>query len=221
MNRPFVTLKLATSLDGRIALANGQSKWITGPEARAFGHRLRAMHDAILVGAGTLRADDPELTARTDPPALRQPLRAVADSTLSAGLASRLLATAGRSPVLLVHAPDAPGARVAALAQAGARLATAPRAVSGGLDPHGLLAALSSHGAGSVLLEGGGRLAGSFLSAGLVDAIEWFRAPIIIGGDGAPGVAALGLSALADAARWRTTALEAVGDDVRQRLEPV
>jgi diaminohydroxyphosphoribosylaminopyrimidine deaminase/5-amino-6-(5-phosphoribosylamino)uracil reductase len=214
-----VTLKLATSLDGRIALANGQSRWITGPQARAAGHALRATHDAILVGAGTMRADDPELTARTDPPAARQPLRVVADPSLTTPPQARLLAARAAGPVLLVHAADAAAGRAGALEAAGAALAIVERDRAGGLEPAALLGAIAAAGARSVLVEGGGRLAASLLRAGLVDAIEWFRAPILIGGDGVPCIAALGLERLDDAGRWRTAALESVGEDVRQRLE--
>lgn len=214
-----VTLKLATSLDGRIALASGESRWITGPEARAFGHALRAGHDAVLVGAGTMRADDPELTVRTDPLPARQPLRVVADPSLSITPQARLLATRAAGPVLIVHAVDASADRAEALRGAGATLAAATRDSTGGLDPQALLGAIAAAGAASILVEGGGRLAASLLKAGRVDAIEWFRAPLLIGGDGVPGVGSLGLERLADAVRWRTTAIEPLGVDFRQRLE--
>jgi diaminohydroxyphosphoribosylaminopyrimidine deaminase / 5-amino-6-(5-phosphoribosylamino)uracil reductase len=219
MSRLFVTLKLATSLDGRIALSNGESRWITGAVARAAVHALRAEHDATLVGAGTLRADDPELTARTDPPPLRQPLRVVADPGLSCPPDARLLATIAAGPVLLVHAPDASADRARMLSSAGAILAIAPRSAGGGLDVDALLAAIAAAGVSRLFVEGGGRLAASFLKAGAVDAIEWHRAPIIIGGDGVACIADLGLGDLQTAARWRTVALEPLGEDVRHRLE--
>ena len=205
--RPRVTLKLATSLDGRIATASGESQWITGEAARLEGHRLRAAHDAILVGVETVLHDDPELTARLPGRAVDQPLRVVLDSRLRTPAAAKvaaantLILTAtdprpiGGAEVLRVHAEDG------------------RPTVSAVLD------ALTAAGVTSILIEGGGQVAASFLRAGAVDRLEWFRAPILLGAEGRPCVAALALAKLADAPKFRRLSAEAVGDDLWERYE--
>ncbi|MEL6259404.1 MAG: RibD family protein [Pseudomonadota bacterium] len=219
-----VTLKTATSLDGRISLANGESQWITGDEARKRAHRLRADHDAVLVGAGTVRADDPLLTARLAGYQLAQPLRVVADSAAAIPLDSQLARTAGTETPVLIVAGDgaADPVHVNALRQSGLRVKLAPGNQPGASDiVDAVDNVLSEMGREPVrgqvhriLLEGGGVLAASFLAAGLVDRIEWFRAPIIIGGDGRPSVSGLDLSGLANAPRFKIAATERIGDDV-------
>src|SRR5690606_23876558 len=159
--RPSVTLKLATSLDGRIATASGESKWITGEAARLEGHRLRAAHDAILVGVETVLADDPELTARLPGRPVDQPLRVVLDSRLRTPPTAKV-ARPG-SLVLTVVQPRPLGeARVEAV-----------EAADGRPSPGAALDAIHRAGAGSVLIEGGGQVAAAFLRAGLVDRLEW------------------------------------------------
>jgi diaminohydroxyphosphoribosylaminopyrimidine deaminase / 5-amino-6-(5-phosphoribosylamino)uracil reductase len=214
-----VTLKLATSLDGRIALASGESKWITGEEAREEGHRMRARHDAILVGIGTALQDDPELTVRLkghdDQP---QPLRVVLDTRLRLPPDSKLAATTGKGPVLVFCQPGADAEKRAQLEAAGVTVA---EAILGddGLDPGAVLSALAGAGVETLMIEGGGRVAGSFLYAEKVDAIAWFRAPILIGDDGAPGVGALHLEALRHAPKFTRTGLRAIGPDVLETYE--
>jgi diaminohydroxyphosphoribosylaminopyrimidine deaminase / 5-amino-6-(5-phosphoribosylamino)uracil reductase len=186
--RPMVTLKLALTLDGRIALADGTSRWITGPEARRVAHRMRADHDAVLVGSGTAQADDPDLRVRdlgTD----GQPVRIVADSRLGLDPASRLARSVAEGPVWLVHAQGAPG--VAAWEARGLRclgVAAGP----GGLDPAAMLLRLGAEGLTRVMVEGGGRLAASLLAAGLVDRIAVFSAGHVFGAEGLAGVGPLG-----------------------------
>lgn len=205
--RPAVTLKLATSLDGRIATASGESRWITGEAARLEGHRLRAAHDAILVGVGTVLTDDPELTARLPGRPVDQPLRVVLDSRLRTPATARL---AGPNTLILTAAAPRPvgGAEVERV--------TAP---DGRPEPAAVLAAIRRKGADSVLIEGGGEVAAAFLRAGLVDRIEWFRAPVLLGAEGRPCVAALSLAKLADAPKFRRLSVEVVGDDLWERYE--
>lgn len=203
--RPRVTLKLATSLDGRIATATGESQWITGPEARLQGHRLRAAHDAILVGVETVLADDPELTVRLPDYEDPHPLRVVLDSRLRTPATAKV--ASGNALILTTATPRAIG-------QADVLAVTADDgcpAISAVLD------ALAARNICSVLIEGGGRVAASFIQAGAVDAIEWFRAPILLGGEGRPCVASLALAKLADAPKFRRLGVEPVGDDLWER----
>jgi diaminohydroxyphosphoribosylaminopyrimidine deaminase/5-amino-6-(5-phosphoribosylamino)uracil reductase len=205
--RPSVTLKLATSLDGRIATASGESKWITGEAARLEGHRLRAAHDAILVGVETVLADDPELTARLPGRPVDQPLRVVLDSRLRTPATARV--ASGDTLILTASEPVAIGSATVEQVEA----------LDGRPAPAAVLAAVRRKGAASVLIEGGGQVAASFLRAGLVDRIEWFRAPILLGGDGRPCVAALALAKLADAPKFRRLSAEPVGDDLWERYD--
>ena len=211
MSRPQVTLKIATSMDGRIALANGVSQWITGSDSRARVHRMRADHDAVLVGVGTVLADDPLLTARTVPPPDKQPVRIVADSQLRTPAHARLLTSQGLGKVVLASAGPATGYPEGAT-QTGPDIWVVPRE-DGKVSPERLLDRCAVEGLSRVFLEGGGKLAASFIKSGFVDTIQWFRAPILIGGDGLPAVAALGLTEMSDAPRWRTAATERIGDD--------
>lgn len=203
--RPRITLKLATSLDGRIATASGESQWITGEDARLEGHRLRATHDAILVGVETVLKDDPELTARLPGRTVDQPLRVVLDSRLRTPPTARL---AGENTLILTAAePRAVGrARVRRIAMEEGRLAISA-----------VLTALSDAGVASLLIEGGGQVAASFLRADAVDRLEWFRAPILLGGEGRPCIATLALANLADAPKFRRLGVEPVGDDLWER----
>lgn len=202
-----VTLKLATSLDGRIATATGESKWITGEAARLEGHRLRAAHDAILVGVETVLADDPELTARLPGRPVDQPLRVVLDSRLRTPPTAKV--AQGDTLLLTTAEPKPVGeARVEQVEAADGRPAA-----------EAVLRAIRRAGAGSVLIEGGGQVAASFLRAGLVHRLEWFRAPVLLGGEGRPCVAALALAKLADAPKFRRLSAEPVGDDLWERYE--
>ena len=203
--RPRVTLKLATSLDGRIATATGESQWITGPEARLQGHRLRAAHDAILVGVETVLADDPELTVRLPDHAGPHPLRVVLDSRLRTPATAKV--ASGNVLIFTTAQPRAIGqAEVVAVAADDGR-----PAISAVLD------ALAARNIGSLLIEGGGRVAASFIQAGAVDAIEWFRAPMLLGGEGRPCIASLALAKLAHAPKFRRLGVGPVGDDLWER----
>lgn len=210
--RPMVTLKLAVSLDGRIATGTGESRWITGPEARRRVHALRACHDAVLVGAGTVRADDPLLTVRGLGP-MAQPVRVVAARGLDLDPEGRLGRSVAEVPLWLLHDPAVtPAARATAWQAAGARLLP----VAGGLDPVAMLAALGAEGITRVFCEGGGRLAASLLGAGLVDELWLFGAGLALGAEGRPAVGPLGLGRLADAPRFRLLGVDTLGADVLQ-----
>ncbi len=217
MNAPVrVTLKLATSLDARIALASGESKWITGPEARDAVHRLRADHDLVLTGVGTILADDPLMTARPGgTPAARQPVRAVLDTRLRTPPDCALLT---QGPAVFFHGEDAPAPAVKALEAAGARCVER-RTGASGVDIVHVLEWLASESSSHVLIEAGGRVAASAIRARIVDRIEWFRAPVLLGGDGLPAMAALGLETLGAAPMFRRTDTSACGADIRETWE--
>ena len=214
LGRPLLTLKLATSLDGRIATASGDSQWITGPETRAYVHHLRATHDAVMVGAGTVRADDPLLTVRgQDVP--KQPVRIVVSRRLDLPQGSQLSKTLDTAPVWLCHADDAPDEVRQDWQHAGARLLRIP--LDGRqLDMSALLHSLGSAGLTRVFCEGGGELAASLLAADLVDRLELHMGGVIIGAEGRPALGALGLDRLADAPRFALRAVRQIGDDVVQ-----
>lgn len=260
--RPHVTLKLATSLDGRIATGSGESKWITGPEARETGHRLRADSDAILVGVETVLADDPELTHRllstseatwgggasriravtegaapapdADEPDLRhrdalsgspadrrratspsasrtgrrQPLRVVLDSRLRTPATAKV--ASGNSLILTNAEPRPVG---------GAEVVRIEADADGRPAIPAVLDALAERGVRTLMVEGGGRVAAAFVAAGAVDALWWFRAPILLGADGRPCVAALALAKLADAPKFRRLGAAPAGDDLWERYD--
>jgi len=209
--RPLVTLKLATTLDGRIATAQGESQWITGPMARARGHLLRAQYDGILVGIETALADDPELTCRLPGMADRSPVRIVMDSRLRLPADSRLAQGAAVTPVWLLTGP---GNANKALAALGVVVIAVALGADGRLDPTAAVAALGDAGLTRLLVEGGSAVATSMLAAGLVDRLAWFRASGIMGGDGLPVFGPLGTAILDNMPRFRRHAIEVLGDDV-------
>lgn len=217
--RPLVTLKLATTLDGRIATADGGSRWITGPDARRVTHLLRGRHDAVMVGIGTVLADDPDLTCRIDGFRAAQPVRVVADGRLRTPLLARLVVTASQVPTWVIARPDADPARRAALRGAGVTVLDAPASDAGiGVEPEAALRRLGEAGLTSVLVEGGSRLAASLLRADLVDRVAWFHAPAIIGGDGLPAAQAFGVADLAHMPRFVRRDMRATGEDVVTEL---
>lgn len=185
--RPRVTLKLATSLDGRIALANGVSQWITGPESRAEVHKMRAAHQAILTGIGTVLADDPKMTARPEGGCDRQPDIIIMDSQDRTPSGAAVFAETARTVTLVPH--------------------------------RDLARAMAEYE--SVMIEAGAQIAASALAADLVDRIEWFRAPKLLGGDGLPVIAALGLETLDAAPMFRRTGVRERGADLQESYERI
>jgi diaminohydroxyphosphoribosylaminopyrimidine deaminase/5-amino-6-(5-phosphoribosylamino)uracil reductase len=219
--RPLVLLKSAVSLDGRVASAGGDSKWISGEASRDLAHRWRAECDGVCVGIGTALADDPLLTARAASAGadVRQPTRVVFDSEARLPLGSRLVGSRGEAPLVVVVSPAAPRERVEALRKTGAELI-----VCDGESPARVAAALAELGRReitSLLLEGGPTLVGSFLDAGEIDELRLFIAPILLGGAGArPLVAGEGAARIADATPALAVDTERSGEDllVRARL---
>ena len=212
--RPWVALKLATSFDGRIALGNGESQWITSPEARARVHALRARFDAVLVGGGTARADDPLLTVRSFAP-LRPPVRVVAAAHL--GLPhGRLAASVPEAPLWLLHGPHAPETERAYWRDLGADVIEVPERENQ-LDPEAMLTSLSARGLTRVFCEGGGVFGAALLRAGLVDELIGFTAGVALGGDGRAALGPLRLEHLADAPRFTLQSVETLGGDILHR----
>lgn len=219
--RPWLRLKLAASLDGRIATGRGESRWITGEAARAQVQRLRARSDAVGVGSRTARADDPELCARIGGRVVHRPVRVVFDSRLTLSPASRLVRAPDPERTWVLAARSAPAARRRALERAGVRvLPVAARA--GHLDLARALARLGREGLTTLLVEGGGELAAGLLRAGLVDELHWFAAPSWLGGDGAPALGPLGLRRLADRLTLAEPRVSRLGGDlyIRGMLRP-
>jgi len=205
-SRPFVALKLATTIDGRIADANGHSRWLSGEPARAFVHWLRAGFDAVAVGGVTARADDPSLTVRGPLQPRVPPVRVVfaADGDVPSSL--KLVRTAREVPTTVVTSPTVPASRLAPLEAAGVPVLRAARLADA-------LRQLREAGMGSLLVEGGGRLAGALLAEDLVDRYYWVQSPLWLGVGAVPAVAGLPTVALADAPRWRVAERRALGDD--------
>ena len=210
--RPLVTLKLASSFDGRIATGTGESQWITSPEARRTVHAMRARHDAVMVGGGTARQDDPSLTVR-GLGVTHQPARVVVSRRLDLPLLGQLARTARDVPVLLCHGRDADPMLQNTWRDLGARLLPcAPRGSQ--LDPQDVLQQLGAHGLTRVFCEGGSALAAALIDADLVDRLVGFTAGVAIGAEGLPNIGALGLGNLTDAARFQLQRVRPIGPDI-------
>jgi len=214
--RPWLSLKLAATLDGRIATRAGESRWISGERSRARAHALRARSDAILVGSGTVLADDPALSARRGARVVHRPVRVLVDTRLRVAASARLFGDTDLQPTWVLTSSRAPAARRRALEARGARVLTVPGR-RGRLDLAAALRRLGREGLGEVLVEGGGELAGGLLAGRLVDELHWFAAPAILGGDARPAVAALALPSLAARVRLRDPVVSRLGDDVYVR----
>lgn len=215
---PFVTLKTASTLDGKIASRTGDSRWVTGPVAREQVHTLRHQHEAIMVGIGTVLADDPQLTTRAAVPAI-DPIRIVVDSKLRLPLTARVVTDrSSRTIVLTLQGADP--ARRAALEEAGVEIVECGSGPE--VDLGEAMRKLGEMEIGSILLEGGGKLNGAMLTGGLIDKIVLYFAPKIIGGADAPGTFTFpGFEKMAEAVRLERVAVETAGDDIRMSGYPV
>jgi diaminohydroxyphosphoribosylaminopyrimidine deaminase/5-amino-6-(5-phosphoribosylamino)uracil reductase len=206
--RPYVTLKAAVTLDGRTATRTGDARWVSGEAARRWVHRLRDRVDAVLVGAGTARADDPALTARLPRRRGRDPVRVVLDTELSLPAGLKLFRERSPAPTIVAHA----SARTRRLGPKVELLRC--RRGKGGVDLRDLLAKLAGRGITHLLVEGGARVHARFLEEGLVDRVAVFVAPKLAGSDGVPLFAGRGPARMADALRLEEVEVERVGEDV-------
>jgi diaminohydroxyphosphoribosylaminopyrimidine deaminase / 5-amino-6-(5-phosphoribosylamino)uracil reductase len=204
--RPFVALKLATSFDGRIADADGQSRWISGPEAREFGHWLRAGFDAIAVGGQTALQDDPVLTVRGKLVPRKPPVRVVFDRRAMLNSAFKLVQTAREVPTWVVSSREAPDASVQVLEEAGVRVFR-PSTLTEGMEQ------LRQEGIQSLFCEGGGLLLSKLMAEGLVDRLYWIQSPLWLGEGGVPAFPGLASVPLAQAPRWQVVERQALGED--------
>ena len=211
---PFVTTKYAMTLDGKIATHTGDSKWVTGPEARGYVQGMRRVCDAILVGVNTTLSDDPYLTARADDgsPLKRQPLRVVLDSVCSTPVDSAMFGQPGST--MIATTESAPDARVLALEQTGAELVILPSGEDRRVDLRALMEHLGSRGIVNLLVEGGGSVHGAFLDTGLVDKVYAFVAPKIVGGETSLSpIEGSGVGLMADSWHLSRTRSEQIGLD--------
>jgi diaminohydroxyphosphoribosylaminopyrimidine deaminase/5-amino-6-(5-phosphoribosylamino)uracil reductase len=216
--RPLVTLKLATTLDGRIATRAGESQWITGPAARREAHAMRGRHDAVLVGVGTVLADDPRLTCRLTGYKHVPMIRVIADSHLRTPPTAALVATAQQEPTWILLRADTDPVRRERMAALDVQLIEVPGAEAG-IDLAKALAALAASGINSVLVEGGADIAASLLREDLVDRMAWFHAPAVMGGDGWPASAAFAVERLSAMPRFQRVGSRALGDDMLTELQ--
>ena len=214
--RPWVSLKLAATLDGRIATAKGESRWITGPAARAAVHRLRDAADAVMVGSGTAQSDDPELSVRRDGRRVRMPIRVLVDAGLRVSGAARLFRDEDAACTWLLTRRGHPSRRLARRTARGARTLLVP-ARAGHLDLGRALAQLAREGLSHVFVEGGGGLAAALLRARLVDELHWFLAPSLLGADARPALGALEIRGLAQRLALDVREVRRLGPDLYVR----
>ena len=212
LGRPFVSLKLANSFDGRIATASGDSKWITGPDARRLVHSMRSNHDAVLVGAGTARIDDPLLTVR-GLGIEHQPVRVVVSRKLDVPIEGALAQSLETAPLWLCHSQEAPQERIQAWKKRDATLIQCD-VENGQISISDMLQKLADQGLTRVFCEGGGTLAAALLLSDVVDQLIGFQAGVVIGAEGQPAIGALGFGKLMEAPRFTLRSAQSVGNDV-------
>lgn len=220
IGRPLFTLKMASSIDGRIATASGESRWITGPDARRQVHLMRARHDAVLIGAGTARADDPLLDVRNLGMENDNPVRIILDGGLSVSLTSRLARTARDVPLWICHRAGVDKSRRKTWEEIGATLIEVAHSPTGELDLADMAKQLGKRGLTRVLCEGGGRVASSMIAAELVDRLITFTAGLAIGSEGAGVFGPLQIDALQDAPRFKLVESHAIGGDIMTTWKP-
>lgn len=213
-NRPMVTLKFATTLDGFVATSSGESQWITRTLARQRGHLMRAEHDAVMVGVGTAIVDNPTLTCRLDGMAQCSPVRIILDSDLRLPLTSKLVATALEHQTWIVTKASCGEDRRAPFEERGVQILEVEAEADGSLSMEQTMSTLGERGITRLLVEGGPTVSGSLVRAGLVDRVAWFRAPTLLGGDGVSVTVPLGTETLADAVTFRRVSSEAIGEDM-------
>ncbi len=221
LGRPLFTLKTATTLDGRVATAKGQSKWITGALARAFAHGLRADHDAIMIGIGTALADEPALTCRLPGMEEKSPVRIIADSQLRLPPESSLAKTAKEIPTWVVTAPGPGKDKKKALEAQGIQVIEAETDDNGRPDLDWVAAELGRRGLTRVVVESGGKLAAALVKRDLIDRLAWFRSPKLIGDDGRGAVAAFGIDGVAQAPAFVRDSISDAGQDVLETYRRV
>jgi len=221
LGRSFCLLKTAMSVDGRSAAADGTSQWITGPEARADAHIVRAKSQAVVIGAGTALADRPTLTARdVDPPVVRQPLRVLLDARGRVPAVGPLF-DVDLAPTLVLTTDAAPDDAISAWLAAGAKVLTLPAAADGrGVDLVATLETLAGLGVLQAMFEGGAQVAGALVESGLVDRLLMYVAPTLLGTDAQAAFATAGPRAMSDARRWQLVDVARLGADVRLTYEP-
>lgn len=211
---PFVVLKAAVSLDGKIATVTGESQWITGPESREFTHRLRHCYDGILVGVNTVLADNPSLTTRLPEGTGKNPVRIILDSKARTPVDSKIIRQPAGPGTIIATTEGAEPAKIAALREAGADVLILP-CTSTGVDINQLLKELGKRQVTSLLVEGGAKVHASFIASQVVDKIYWFIAPMLIGGEMAPGaIGGKGIEKLQQALRLQRTITHHFGEDI-------
>ncbi|MCW8862908.1 MAG: bifunctional diaminohydroxyphosphoribosylaminopyrimidine deaminase/5-amino-6-(5-phosphoribosylamino)uracil reductase RibD [Rhodospirillales bacterium] len=212
--RPLFTLKAATTLDGRIATHSGDSKWITAPETRAWGHRLRATHDAIMVGVGTAIEDDPELTCRLPGMEDDSPVRIIFDSHMRLPLTANVVRTARDVPTWIVVRTGGDRARSKAFEDCGVQVIAVEPDSDGYPDIREATQQFARRGLTRILVEGGSHLVANMLEHDLIDEIVWMRASKLIGGDGIPVARAFGVDSLGQAAQFTRKSVVDAGADI-------
>lgn len=214
--RPLVTLKLATSLDGKIATHTGQSQWITSQQSRDDAHKLRGQHNAIMVGSGTVMADDPMLTCRATNMENHCPLRIVMDGRLRIDLTSNLIQTARDIPTLIFTLEDTDKTRRQAIKDLGVEIVPLPHDADSVLDIKKALLYLGKKNINDLLVEGGANLAASLARHNLIDRLVWYRAPILLGGDGIPALKPFGVDELSQSLKFEHQTTTHIGGDIKE-----
>lgn len=219
--RPFITLKTATSLDGKIALQNGTSKWVTGEESRNYVHLMRSKHDAVITGIATIMADNPTLNCRLPGMEDRNPVRVALDTNLSIPIDSQLVQTAKNIPCWIITIKETLAAqpdKLKMLEQAGVKIIAVRTAGNGKVCMEDAMVKIAENGINSAMIEAGSAINTAALRFGLIDRIAWFRAPLIIGKEGLPAFGDIQLETLIDAGKFTIVSCKNIGNDTLEIL---